>query len=597
MSPASALVEGESSREDVTVSQRDAPTASTGVWSRHLPVIAQVRGYRKSWLPGDMTAAVTVWAIVVPESIAYATIAGMPPQTGLYAAMLPLLAYALLGSARRVTMGPSAAVAALSAATIAPLAAAGSKDFVAMSALLAIVVGLILLLAGVARLGVIADFLSEPVLKGFIVGVALTIALSQVGKLFGIESEGEGFFSEAFDLVGQLPNLSGTTMAVGLSCLVLLFLLERLLPRLPAALVVVVLSILAVTWFDLVDAGVEVAGAIPSGLPAAGVPGFDLATLAALVPGAIGVAIVAYGESMALAKTFAARHGESVDANQELIALGAGNALGGLFGSFTTEASNSRSAAADTAGQKTQVSSLIVVVLLLLTLLFLTDLFTNLPEAALAAIILHAIVGLIRFRPILALRSRNSVDFWAAVTTLLGVLMLDVLAGLMIGVLVSLGGLMSRAAKPTITWRGRERATGLFVDRDQEGVEEIDSVAVVYVSNELFFANAGALREAVMTEVDDHAPHAVVLDAEAVGAIDTTAADMLRQLIQELRDHDIAFAIARMNPEVRRALEAADLDLKDHQYGRTEDAVVAVSPPPRRDLRPGASDDSPDADA
>ena len=336
-------------------------------------------------------------------------------------------------------------------------------------------------------------------------------------------------------------------------------------------------SILVVKWLDLVDSGVHVVGDIPAGLPSFAVPSAPWSAVVALVPGAIGVAIVVYGESMALAKTFASRHGERVDADQELIALGAGNIGAGLFGGFTSNASNARSAAGDAAGQKTQVSSLIVVAFLVLTLLFLTPVFSDLPEAALGAIVIHAVARLIKFRPISALRSRNTVDFWAAVATLLGVLVLDVLAGLMIGVLVSLAGLMSRAVRPRIVWLGRDQGSGLLVDRDDDGVDATSGIVVIQFGAELFFANVGSFRDAVLAEVDAGQPTAIVIDAEAITDIDTTAADELAKLHEELASRDVVLAVARLQEPARQAMKSAGLDLSDRDFVRVEDAVERLS--------------------
>ncbi len=550
-----------------------APAGIRGRLEHLLPVTSALADYNRSWLSGDLAAAITVWAIVVPESMAYASVAGMPPETGLYAATVPLIAYALLGSSRRITVGPSAAVAALSFATVAPFVAAGTEEFVGLTILLALVTGILLILAGIARLGVIADFLSEPVLKGFVVGVALTITLGQLGKLFRIESEGEGFFIEAWDLVSQLPDLHLPTLLVGAACLVALFLLERWIPRVPAALVVVVGSILVVNIFDLVDVGVLVAGEIPSGLPTISLPTIDWTVVAGLVPGAIGVAVVVYGETMALSKTFSGRHGERVDADQELIALGAANAAGGLFGAFVTNGSSSRSAAADASGQKSQVSSLMVVALLIVTLLFLTSLFADLPEAALGAIVIHAVIGLIRFGPIRELRRRNKVDFWAAVATLMGVLVIDVLAGLLIGVVVSLVGLMQRAVRPRIIWLGEDPETGRFVNRSEDGTVIREGISVVAIGAELFFANVGPFREAVMSEAQSARPVAVVVDAEAVSDIDTTAADEIEKLSQDLEARGVRLSFARLAPSARSALEAAGLDLGQIDFAHVSEAV------------------------
>jgi MFS superfamily sulfate permease-like transporter len=338
-----------------------------------------------------------------------------------------------------------------------------------------------------------------------------------------------------------------------------------------------VLSIIAVKMFNLEADGVAVAGEIPAGLPSLVAPSLDWAAISALIPGAIGVAIVVFGESMALAKTFGSRHGERIDANQELIALGASNAAGGLFGAFVTDGSSSRSAAADSAGQKTQVSSLVVVVLLIVTLLFLTSLFSDLPEAALGAIVIHAVIGLIRFAPIRRLKERNQVDFWAAVSTLVGVLVFDVLAGLMIGVLVSLAGLMSRAVRPRITWLARDTSSDGFIARDRAGAEELPGVSIVRFEAELFFANVGSLREAVLAEVESKHPTAIVFDAEAISDVDTTAADEMAKLDEELRKREIQFAVARLTSNARTAMLKAGVDLEGRDHPRVLDAVEALS--------------------
>lgn len=545
--------------------------------SRYLPILGELKAYKPSWLTGDLAAAVTVWAIVVPESMAYASVAGLPAQAGLYAATVPLLIYAFLGSSRRVTVGPSAAVAALSFATIAPFATSRSDEFIAYSLLLAMVVGVVLVIAGLFKLGVIADFLSEPVLKGFIVGVALTVALGQLGKLFGYETEGDGFFAELVDFISKLPETNRLTLLLGLASIAALYLLEKVMPRIPGALVVVIGAIVAVNQFDLAERGVAVAGEIPSGLPTLVVPELGVGVLAALIPGAIGVAIVVYGESMALMKTFGSKHRERVDANQELVALGGANIAGGLFGAFTVNASNSRSAAADSAGQNTQVSSFIVFALMIATLLFLTGLFEDLPEAALGAIVIHAVAGLIRFKPIRRLAERNRVDFAAAVLTLIGVLIFDVLAGLLIGVLVSLAGLMRRAARPRITWLAHDDDAGRYRNRDHVGSTGPDGISIVLFGEELFFANVGTLRDAVIEEVDSIGPRFVILDSEAITDIDTTAADELLKLDEELRERNVELVFARMGPKPMSDLELAGFDLSGREYPYIRDAVADLS--------------------
>jgi SulP family sulfate permease len=535
-------------------------------------LLRDLRSYQRSWLPGDIAAAVTVWAIVVPESVAYAGIAGMPPATGLYVATVPLVIYALLGSSRRITVGPSATAAAISAAAIAPLAV-DPEAFVELSIALAIVAGIVLVLAAVARLGILAEFLSEPVLKGFIVGVAITIVGGQLGKLFGVEAEGEGFMAEMVDLVGNLDDLHRATLVVGLICLGALFVLERFVPRIPGALVVVIGSIAAARIWDLDDRGVHLVGDIASGLPTPGIPDVSWEQVISLVPAALGLAVVIFGESMALAKSFGAKHGERVDPNVELASLGAANTAGGLFGGFAAIGSNSRTAAADTAGQKTQLSSLITGALLVVTMLFLTQMFEDLPEAALGAIIIHAVIGLIRFRPILSLRDKSQVDFAAAVTTLAGVLLFDILAGLAIGVAVSIIGMMRRAVRPRCVQLGVDPDTNTYWALGTEGVEPVGNVVIVRFEAELFFANVSVLRETILAAVDAEDPAVVIIDAEPITHVDTTAAEELDRLFDELEKRGVDVRFARLQRSVADTLSRCGVDLGDRIYNRVSDAV------------------------
>ena len=535
-------------------------------------LLRDLRSYQRGWLPGDVAAAVTVWAIVVPESVAYAGIAGMPPAVGLYVATVPLLVYVLFGSSRRVSFGPSATGAAVSAAAVAPLAA-DTANFVELTIALSIVVGLVLALASVLKLGIIAEFLSEPVLKGFIVGVAITVAGGQLGKVLGIESEGEGFIPEMVDLIRHLDDAHWQTVATGAACIAALVFLERFLPKLPSALIVVVAAIAATRILDLEDKGVALVGEIEAGLPSLAVPDVSWDDVLSLIPGALGIAIVVFGESMALAKSFGARHGERVNANAELGALGAANTVGGMFGGFASIGSNSRTAAADAAGQKTQVASLLVVGLLILTMLFLTRTFEDLPEATLGAIIFHAILGLIKFRPLMGLRERSQVDFIAATSTLGGVLLFDILVGLAVGVGVSIVGMMRRAVRPRSVELGIDRDTGNFWALGTEGVERVDDVVIIRFEAELFFANVSVLRNTVLAAVKTQQPSLVVIDAESITHVDTTAADELDTLITELVEHGVEVRFARLVRTVADTLSRCGVDLDGRVRDRVSDAI------------------------
>mgnify|MGYP001817642635 CR=1 FL=1 len=538
-------------------------------------LLRDLRSYQKAWLLVDLAAAVTVWAIVVPESVAYAGIAGVPPAVGLYVATVPLIVYALLGSSRRVNLGPSATSAAVSAAAVAPLAA-DAESFVELTIALTMVVGVVLVIASIAKLGILAEFLSEPVLKGFIVGVAITVAGGQLSKVLGVEAEGEGVIAELIDLGRNAPDAQGLTILVGVTCLVALVLLERILPKLPSSLVVVIGAIAAARLFDLDEEGVELVGEIEGGLPTPGLPDVAWEDVVNLIPGALGVAIVVFGESMALAKSFGARHGERIDADAELGALGGANAMGGLFGGFAAIGSNSRTAAADAAGQRTQVASLVTGGLLILTMLFLTQLFEDLPEAALGAIIIHAVIGLIRFRPLTRLRERSQVDFLAALTTLAGVLLFDILVGLAIGVAVSIVGMMRRAVRPRSVELGLDRETGNFWALGTDGVERLDEVVIVRFEAELFFANVSVMRDTVLAAADAQQPSTIVIDAESITHVDTTAAEELDRLLDELDGRGIDVRFARLERSVADTLRRCEVDLGDRVYNRISDAVASA---------------------
>lgn len=552
--------------------------ASDSRLNRVMPLVGTVRSYRWSWLGGDSAAALTVWALVVPESVAYAGIAGLPPQTGLYVATIPLLVYALFGTSRRITYGPTAAVAALSFATVSQFADPGSEEFLAYSVLLAMVAGLLLLVAGIARWGIIAEFLSEPVLKGFLVGVGLTVAIGQVDKILRVDPEGgDAFFGQAVALIRELPELHVPSLILGVAALVLLWLLHRYVPRVPAALVVVLLGVLATTALDLESRGVEVVGEIPAEFPLPDLPGLGWDAVVSLMPGAIGMIIVVYAETMALAKSFASKHGERVDGNHELTALGVANLSGGLFGGFASAGSNSRSAAAEAAGQKTQISSLIVVSLLLLTILFLTPLFTNLPEPVLGAIVIHAVMGLITLRPIAVLRVQYRNDYTVAVATLVAVLLFEILGGLLIGVLLSIGQLMQRAVRPKVTPLGLDPASGTYRSvEDQTGVQPVEGMIILRFEAELFFANVSVLRERLLFAIEARDVYAVVIDAEAITQIDTTAATELGELIDAMDEQDVRYAFARLRHDVSDLLRRCGIDVTAHEYRRVADAVYAL---------------------
>ena len=539
-------------------------------------VFPTLRGYEKTWLRGDVVAGLTVWAVLVPEALAYASIAGVSPVVGLYAAPGALLLYAALGSSRHLVTGPMSATAALSAATVADLVTRGDDMYVTMTAALAITTGLAALIAGILRLGFLASFISEPVIKGFIVGLALTIIVGQIPDLLGIDKGSGDFFEKAWDVIENLGDVHGLTLLVGALSLAIVLGLRRTVPGVPGSLVAVAFGILLIEVFGLDDDGVEIVGAIDSGLPSLGVPDVSLHDYGTLVAGGVGVMLVGFAEGLGAAKTYARRDHYEVDANRELLGLGGANLAAGLSSGMVVNGSLSKTAVNGSAGARTQLSGLIVAVLTVLTLLLLTGLFEQLPQATLAAVVIAAVIELVdvpalrRLYRIYAGRhpGRFAVaqrpDFLAALTAMLGVLVFDTLPGLFIGIGVSLLLLLYRASTPHVAVLGSAPGTaGPFGDlRRHDGYAAPADIAVLRVEGGLFFANADTVRARVQQEAEGK--RAVIVDAGTVPFVDVTAAEMIGALASDLRARGVRFMIvgdvARVRDVLRRAGEETRAD-------------------------------------
>ena len=518
-----------------------------------LPIRTWLPQYERRWLRPDLIAAAAVWAVLVPEGMAYASLAGMPPETGLFAALAPLLAYALLGTCRQLTVGPSSAVAAYSAAAVAPLALGDGGRFIALSALLALLVGGILLVAGLARAGFIADFFARPVLTGFIAGLALVIAVGQVAKLLGVEGGGTGFFGKLWAVLRQLDDASLPTLAVGAASLVLILVLRAIAPKVPAMLIAVALGIAVVSAFELQDHGVAIVGAIPAGLPSLAIPSFRLGDVVDLLPDAVALALICFAESVAGARALAAKHRYEIDADQELVALGVANLGAGLLQGFAGDASLSRSAVADSSGVKSQLSNVILFAFLIVTMLFLMPLFHDLPEAVLGAIVIAAVAHLVDIGAMRRLRHTDPTDFVLAILCFAGVLVFGLLIGLAIAVVLSLLALVYRAYRPSYAVLGRvpgavddERLRYRGIE-DHPDSQTFPGLVILRVDGELFFANARWFRDTARSLVRDQAPpvRELLVHVGAVPHLDTTAAAMLKELIRELHEAGIELAFAR----------------------------------------------------
>ena len=405
---------------------------------RVFPILGWLPSYQRQWLARDAIAGLIVVCLLVPEGMAYAQIAGMPPQTAFYVAPPALLLYAIFASSRKLVVVVSATQAALSAGAVAALATAGSTQYAELTAALALMVGVIAVLAGLLRLGVVARFFSPSVLVGFVTGLALVISIKQVPKILGIEAGKGDFWERLWDILVHLGDVHGATLVVGLFTIALMVVLERVAPRLPAALVALILGILISQAFDLDDRGVEVIEEIPGGLAGPQIPDVALVDLSLLLAAAVGIALVNFAEGNSVAREYARQDGVKLDANQELVGLGAANVGAGLFQGFTIGASLSKSAAAYGAGMQTQMAGVVAAGLTALVALFLTDLFRGLPEATLGAIVIVAVSGMVKMQRIRELYALRKTDFALALAATLAVLSLETLTALVVAVVLSI---------------------------------------------------------------------------------------------------------------------------------------------------------------
>lgn len=558
---------------------------------RHPPILlASLRGYRREWLRPDLVAGLTVWAVLVPESLAYATIAGVPPVVGLYAAVPSLLLYAMFGSSRHLVVASMSATAALSFGIVGDFAHAGTDDYLAFTAALAVVTGVLGIVAGLVRLGFLASFISEPVLKGFIIGLALTIMIGQLPKLFGVPKGSGDFFEQLGHLIRHLDETSAVTLAVGVLSLAVVLGLRRWLPIVPGSLVAVLLGILAVSVFHLEAHGVAIVGHIDAGLPSLGVPSLPGSRdWLDLVGPAVGVLLVGYAEALGAAKNYAAKEGYDIDPNRELLGMGAANLGSGFASGMVVNGSLSKTAVNGGAGAKSQVSGLTVAALTVLTLLFLTGLFENLPEATLAAVVIAAVIELVDIPALVGLYRVWSgklggiygwaarADFLAALAALVGVLVFDTLPGLFIGITVSLLLLLYRSSLPHVAVLARGPG-GAWLDVERHADLQPDAgVRVLRVESGLYFANADHTRDAVRHAASSGV-RAVVLDAQTAPFVDVTATQMLAQTAHDLDAQGIRLAVAHPIGQTRDILRAAatEHDTEIHVYPTIDEAVGAL---------------------
>ncbi|HWX21229.1 MAG TPA: sulfate permease [Candidatus Binatia bacterium] len=531
------------------------------VSERWFPGLALFRQYRREWLVGDVLAGVSVCVVMIPSVIAYAGLMGLAPQHGLYAALVPLVLYALFGSSRQVIVGPDIAISLLIASTIAPLAGGDPERAAALAAVVALLSGLLLLLGARANLGAVADFLSKPVLVGYMTGAALILMASQLNKLFGVELKSNDFFPRLADLAGKLDQAQRPTLLLGAGLLGLLVVMRRFVPKIPGALVVCVLAIVLARALRLEACGVAVVGSFPRGLPSFAFPLVDWRELHTLLPAAIGIALLTYTEGILLARAFAARNGYEVSANQELNALGAADVAAGLFHGFSITGSQARTTINDATGGKTQLAGLIAAGTLALFLIFLTPLIARLPQVALAAILIYAGFGLVEFDVMKRIYRFYPTSAVVAGLTTLTVLAAGVVPGILFGVALSLLGLVNRISHPPDAVLSQVPGNGFHDLGNTTEAQTLPGLIAYRFYAPLLFSNAGHFVERVRQLVLA-SPTKVrwfLLDAQAITDIDVTAVEALHSLHEDLRKQGIALKIAHANRPLRALLERTGL--------------------------------------
>ena len=574
----------------MTAIQKETPKPSTGL-ARWVPILSWLPRYDRSWLSLDIIAGLTLWGLVVPEGMAYAGIAGLPPQAGLYTLVAALLIYALLGTSRHLVVQATSATAALLASAVAAAlvatAAATASDpetYQAYASAFVLVTGLVFLAAGLAKLGFITQFLSKPVMDGFVMGLAIFVAVGQLNKLFGVAKPEGNTVEKLLGIIKELPQANWVTFVIGAIALALLFLLPRWNKKIPAGLVVLFAAIGLSAVLDLHGKyGVEVVGTLPQGLPSLAIPKVPITTYLAMILPAMGVLLVAFSEALGVAHEFAEKHGYEVNADQELNAHALANLASALFGGMLAGGSMSASAVKEGAGARSQVTNLVAWIVTIVTLLFLTPLFAPLPEAVLAALIIHAVWHIIASRKLLKIRRESRVEVWFGVLALAGVLLIDVLQGMVIGLVASLLFVVYKTSRPHISSLGRVPGVpGAYSDltRHPESMP-VPGVLIVRVDGQLYYANALTVRDRVKAMIAEmeSPPRAVIFDSTSQEQIDVTSTDLIRGLVKELHGKGIDVYLAEVHApvlEYGRKTGLLESIGEDHVFPTVDLAVRAI---------------------
>ncbi|NDV17137.1 sulfate permease [Muricauda sp. TY007] len=560
---------------------------------RYLPFLSWMSTYNKSLLRGDLVAGLTVGIMLVPQGMAYAMIAGMPPIYGLYAALVPPLVYALMGTSRQLGVGPVAMDSLLVAAGVGALQLVNTEEYISTVLFLTLLIGGIQLLLGILRMGFFVNFLSKPVISGFTSAAAILIGLGQLKHILGTNfAQSSKIYELLGNIIGSLDNVDLLTLGLGAVSIFLMFLLKRINKKLPAPLLIVVLGILAVVIFNLETKGIYIVGDIPKGLPDFQLPQFQWDKMGQLMPIAITVALFGFMESVSIAKTVEEKHPEyELDADQELRALGLSNILGSFFQSFSVSGSFSRTAVNDQAGAKTGMSLIFSTLIIAGVLLFLTPLFYKLPALVLGAIIIVSVIGLIDIKYPLVLWKNRKDEFFLLTATFLMTLFIGLMEGILLGVLLSLMLLVYRISKPHIAVLGKVRGTHYYknIDRFSEDVEVDADKLVIRFDAQLYFGNKDYFKKQLYRLIEKKGPvlKYIILNAEPINYIDSSAAGMLERLILDLRKKGIHFFIAAAIGPTRDILYSSgivDILGEENLFVQTFDAVDNCSEQKERTL-------------
>ncbi len=548
---------------------------------QYFPVLQWLPGYKKSYLSGDISAGLTVGIMLIPQGMAYAMIAGLPPAFGLYAALIPQIIYAIMGTSRQLSVGPVAMDSLLVASGLGALALSGIEEYITMAIFLALFMGSIQLVLGMFRMGFLVNFLSKPVISGFTSAAAIIIGLSQLKHLLGTEIERSNqvhiLLQNAFKTIDQ-TNLY--VLTIGITAIILMKVIKKINNRIPAALIVVIFGVIGVYATGAQELGVKIVGAVPRGLPSFDIPSVDYAKVSELVPIALTLALIAFMEAISVAKAVEEKHSDyEVNANQELIALGASNIIGSLFQAYPTTGGFSRTAVNDQAGAKTGVAAIISAIIVGLTLLFLTPLFYYLPNAVLAAIIMVAVFGLIDVKyPIQLFKNRRD-EFILLIITFVVTLTVGIKEGILLGVLISLLLLVYRTSKPHIAVLGKIKGTNYFknINRFSTDIEIPKNILIIRFDAQLYFGNKDFFKKELHKHIEQQGNEleTIILNAEAINYIDSSAVHMLKQTVQDLKNKGVQFLIAGAIGPTRDILFSSGLiDVlgKENLFVRTYEA-------------------------